>query len=128
MNKERLQRVADILKEIPDVQFNMKYWGKKNDSGTVCCAIGWYVEKTPEVLDEELGFTYWTPETLDVNGRELPPDCKTLAVVRSKMADHHFDISNQEFDELFSDPIHRKPAITREEVIANIENFIKENS
>lgn len=36
---ERLQRLADFLKSLPDEKFCMDSWS--NDCGSVACAVGW---------------------------------------------------------------------------------------
>lgn len=42
MNIERLDQVVRVLcEDVPEDQFNIKYWVHENDCGFTGCAIGW---------------------------------------------------------------------------------------
>ena len=43
-----LERVKEVLQTIPDSEFSMRAWKQQTDCGTVACAWGHALMKTPE--------------------------------------------------------------------------------
>lgn len=72
MNRENIQKVRDVIAALPPELFNMKYFGKQSECGTVACIAGW----TVDVLGRGIG---WMPT----------------------IAQRHFGISNDQATELF---------------------------
>lgn len=40
-NKKNIKRLIKLLEELPDDNFNMRYWAQNSECGTVCCIAGW---------------------------------------------------------------------------------------
>lgn len=51
MDIERLLKIADIVDETPDDNWDMGTWGRETECGTVGCAIGnaWFQGVLPEI-------------------------------------------------------------------------------
>lgn len=54
MNRERLQRVADLMRSIDPAKFDLDVWQRQYSCGTVACAVG-YAAFDPAFIAE--GFT-----------------------------------------------------------------------
>jgi|TARA_R110000744_G_scaffold30815_3_gene72744 hypothetical protein len=53
MNKDRLQLIHDIVKEVPDKKFDMDIWMNRKGCATAGCAIGW-AASDPRIIEQGL--------------------------------------------------------------------------
>lgn len=67
MDKQRLQRIADLIRTIPEEKFDMETWwaNKGNGCQSIGCAIGWAIKA--DILPE-MELREWTQ---DYTGKKL---------------------------------------------------------
>ena len=115
MNVERLRRVVEVLRGVPDAAFDLETWWRTNCQ-TVGCAVGHYIRATPEC-----GLTLkpvWGGSPIHQVTSGALDDWEAVV--------DHFDLSENDASDLF-ERWHYDGAPTRAVVIARIEAFIASN-
>ena len=117
MNVERLRRVVEVLRGVPDAAFAMETWWRANCK-TVGCAVGHYIAATPDCgLELRRCDTYW--RVLPAGGD--PEGCGDWDSV-----EEHFGLSSADAFYLFDSDSYGDGLSypTRLEVLVRIEDFI----
>ena len=119
MNIQRLQRLIEILKTVPDNKFNINAW--QSECGTVACAIGW------ALLDKDFndqGFVYNSRNPHDLAAPSIVG--KDLSAIESIC--YFFDIDKKTARNIFysSGYMHSNPSVRQ--VIMKLENLIKKQA
>lgn len=120
MNTERLNDLLAVLREVPDVEFDMGKWWKTN-CRTVGCAVGHYCVARP---DSGLKLA---PLTEHGGSLSIPVLASNRNVEEHSAIAEHFGITRRESEFLFhpgSYDYDRSKDIPRAAVIGRIESFI----
>jgi hypothetical protein len=131
-NIENLKQLRRVVEAVPEGQFDMEWFGKKTDCGTVCCAAGW------AALDP------WFQANTPIN-QALPIDTRPVRERRDRDQDEVFnidamfdgdapieklarifDLSDQDANNLFNGPTIE--GVPKSDVIDNIDRLIRGES
>jgi len=123
MDTEKLLKMADFVETLPEENFDLSIWKQVNLCGTVCCAVGWAIEKK---LFPELSFRHVYCSNYPVP-RILPENTR-YELLGFDAVSEVFNISWTEAKWLFSSRSYLQTRVTPKMVSERIRTFVKENS
>lgn len=73
MRTDRLRKLIEFIRELPDEKFDFNTFVKEHDDscGTVCCAAGWLPAADPENWCYRVDFGNWYPNLMLYDGGVL---------------------------------------------------------